>query len=160
MVIELPQNYTASDREDEQRLAYFREDIGVNMHHWHWHLVYPTSGPRDIIDKDRRGELFFYMHQQIIHRYNVERFCNRLGKVKSMHNFREPIPEAYFPKMVRSANNRPYASRPKNFTIKDIDRYVEGLKFTITEMEQWRDRIYTAIDAGFVVDVSSMLKVD
>ncbi|KXJ82217.1 hypothetical protein RP20_CCG014933 [Aedes albopictus] len=152
MVIELPQNYTASDREDEQRLAYFREDIGVNMHHWHWHLVYPTSGPREIIDKDRRGELFFYMHQQIIHRYNVERFCNRLGKVKSMHNFREPIPEAYFPKMVRSANNRPYASRPNNFTIKDIDRYVEGLKFTITEMEQWRDRIYTAIDAGFVVD--------
>lgn len=37
--IEIEMNFTASDREQEQRLAYFREDIGVNMHHWHWHLV-------------------------------------------------------------------------------------------------------------------------
>lgn len=33
-VIDIPVNYTATDREGEQRLAYFREDIGVNMHHW------------------------------------------------------------------------------------------------------------------------------
>lgn len=32
--IDIPKNYTATDREDEQRMAYFREDIGVNMHHW------------------------------------------------------------------------------------------------------------------------------
>ncbi|EDS45573.1 phenoloxidase subunit 1 [Culex quinquefasciatus] len=153
-VIDIPMNFTASDREDEQRLAYFREDIGVNMHHWHWHLVYPTSGPIEVIDKDRRGELFFYMHQQIIHRYNVERFCNLLGRTKSMHNFREPIPEAYFPKMVRSADARPFAARPQNFTLKDIDRDAEGFKFTISEMEQARDRIYAAIDAGFVEDKS------
>lgn len=29
--VELKMNFTASDREFEQRLAYFREDIGVNM---------------------------------------------------------------------------------------------------------------------------------
>lgn len=32
--VDIPLNFTASDREIEQRLAYFREDIGVNMHHW------------------------------------------------------------------------------------------------------------------------------
>lgn len=32
--IEIQLNFTASDREPEQRIAYFREDIGVNMHHW------------------------------------------------------------------------------------------------------------------------------
>jgi tyrosinase len=74
-------------------LAYFREDIGVNLHHWHWHLVYPTRGPREIVNKDRRGELFFYMHTQIIARYNVERFCNKLDKVKPLNNLREPVPE-------------------------------------------------------------------
>lgn len=46
VMIEVPRNFTASDLEDEQRLAYFREDIGVNMHHWHWHLVYPCKCPK------------------------------------------------------------------------------------------------------------------
>lgn len=41
MPVEIKMNFTASDREPEQRVSYFREDIGVNMHHWHWHLVYP-----------------------------------------------------------------------------------------------------------------------
>lgn len=58
-------NFSASDREPEQRVAYFREDIGVNMHHWHWHLVYPGEGPIEIVRKDRRGELFYYMHAQV-----------------------------------------------------------------------------------------------
>lgn len=66
----IPRDYTATDLEEEHRMAYWREDIGINLHHWHWHLVYPfTSTNRAIVAKDRRGELFFYMHQQIIARY-------------------------------------------------------------------------------------------
>lgn len=65
MPIEIEMNFSASDREPEQRVAYFREDIGVNMHHWHWHLVYPGEGPVEIVRKDRRGELFYYMHAQV-----------------------------------------------------------------------------------------------
>lgn len=65
MHVDIPINYTASDKEAEQRLAYFREDIGVNMHHWHWHLVYPGEGEDRIVRKDRRGELFYYMHNQV-----------------------------------------------------------------------------------------------
>lgn len=62
--IDIPLNFTASPRDKEQRMAYFREDLGVNMHHWHWHLVYPTS-PIEVANKDRRGELFYYMHSQV-----------------------------------------------------------------------------------------------
>lgn len=48
------------------RLWYFREDLGINLHHWHWHLVYPfEASDRNIVAKDRRGELFYYMHQQV-----------------------------------------------------------------------------------------------
>lgn len=69
MPVTIPVNYTANDSEPEQRVAYFREDIGINLHHWHWHLVYPfDSADRAIVNKDRRGELFYYMHQQIIAR--------------------------------------------------------------------------------------------
>lgn len=70
MPITIPQNYTASEVEPEQRVAYFREDIGINLHHWHWHLVYPFDArDRSIVNKDRRGELFYYMHQQIVARF-------------------------------------------------------------------------------------------
>lgn len=69
MPIVIPQNYTASEAEPEQRVAYWREDIGINLHHWHWHLVYPPeAADRAIVDKDRRGELWYYMHQQTIAR--------------------------------------------------------------------------------------------
>ena len=65
----IPKDYTASDADPEHRVAYFREDMGINLHHWHWHLVYPfQSANREIVAKNRRGELFYYMHQQIVAR--------------------------------------------------------------------------------------------
>lgn len=65
MPIEIPKDFTASDEEEEHRLFYFREDLGINLHHWHWHLVYPFDAHIEVVKKDRRGELFYYMHQQI-----------------------------------------------------------------------------------------------
>uniref|UniRef100_A0A182NH37 Tyrosinase copper-binding domain-containing protein n=1 Tax=Anopheles dirus TaxID=7168 RepID=A0A182NH37_9DIPT len=154
MVIDIKPNYTASDREDEQRMAYFREDIGVNMHHWHWHLVYPGDGPDEIVRKDRRGELFYYMHSQLIGRYNIDRFCARLKKVRHLTNLREPVPEAYFPKMIRSSNNRSYPARAANSTLQDIDRVDNNTVVAVGDLERWRDRIHEAIDQGFVLDTA------
>ena len=74
-------DYTASDLEEEHRLWYFREDMGINLHHWHWHLVYPfEASDRRIVDKDRRGELFYYMHQQVSNHPNTR-------STKSIENF-------------------------------------------------------------------------
>ncbi|EDS34231.1 phenoloxidase subunit 1 [Culex quinquefasciatus] len=154
MVIDIKQNFTASDREEEQRMAYFREDIGVNMHHWHWHLVYPGDGPDSVVKKDRRGELFFYMHSQLIARYNMDRFCNQLASVKNFTNFRETIPEAYFPKMLRSSNNRSYPGRHRNIALQDVNRIDNGTIVQVNDLERWRDRILEAIDQGFVLDNS------
>lgn len=57
-------------------LSYFREDYDFNDHHWHWHMVYPFPGIiRDGKQQrviDRQGELFLYMHSQMIARYNAE----------------------------------------------------------------------------------------
>jgi len=99
MPITIPRDYTASDLDPEHRLWYFREDLGINLHHWHWHLVYPfEASDRSIVAKDRRGELFYYMHQQVIARYNAERFSNNLARVLPFNNLRDPIAEGYFPK--------------------------------------------------------------
>ncbi|XP_071448896.1 phenoloxidase 1-like [Hetaerina americana] len=150
--IEIQRDYTASDLDIEHRVAYFREDIGINLHHWHWHLVYPFNGPREIVNKDRRGELFYYMHQQIQARYNFERFCNGLGRVKRLHDFREPIPEGYFSKLDNTMASRVYASRPANMVLQDINRDVDQLVFDIQDLERWRDRIIEAIQLGRVIN--------
>ncbi|XP_050679709.1 phenoloxidase subunit 1 isoform X2 [Leptidea sinapis] len=147
MPIVIPQNYTASEWDLEQRVAYFREDIGLNLHHWHWHLVYPfDASDRAIVAKDRRGELFYYMHQQIIARYSAERLCNDLGFPRRYNNFREPIEEGYFPKLDSQVASRAWPPRFAGSTIRDLDRPVDQIRSEVSELETWRDRFVEAIN--------------
>ncbi|XP_044743292.1 phenoloxidase 1-like [Chrysoperla carnea] len=148
--IVLPRDYTASNLEPENRIAYFREDLGIYLHHWHWHLVYPFEGPRDIVAKDRRGELFYYMHQQIIARYNFERFCNKLPRVKRLVDYKQPMKEAYYSKLDSLVSSRAWPSRSANMVCKDLNRPVNRLKQDLDEMARWTDRIHEAINSGFV----------
>nr|8JI8_A Chain A, TK receptor [Aedes aegypti]8JI8_B Chain B, TK receptor [Aedes aegypti]8JI8_C Chain C, TK receptor [Aedes aegypti]8JI8_D Chain D, TK receptor [Aedes aegypti] len=154
MPIVIPKDFTASDLDEEHRLWYFREDIGVNLHHWHWHLVYPGDGPDSVVRKDRRGELFYYMHSQLIARYNFERFCNRLQRVKRLNNLREPIAEGYFPKLDSLVASRTWPGRVDNAVIKDLNRELDQIKQDVSDLERWIDRIYEAVHQGYVVDES------
>lgn len=155
MPIIVPKDYTASDLDEEHRLWYFREDVGINLHHWHWHLVYPfEANDRSIVAKDRRGELFYYMHQQLVARYNFERFSNRLPRVKRFNNLREPIAEPYFPKMDSLVASRAWPARAANTQLRDLNRELDQIKNDVADLERWRDRFYEAIHQGFVVDVS------
>ncbi|XP_022907908.2 phenoloxidase 1-like [Onthophagus taurus] len=153
--IEVPLTYTATGLEEEQRLAYFREDIGVNSHHWHWHLVYPHSGNE--ANKDRRGELFFYMHQQIIARYNFERFSNNLNRVIPWSDWHTPIKEAYFPKLDSQVAARVWPARMENQQIRNINR--DNISATIGELIQWNSRIADGIDSGEVRTKTGFMKL-
>ncbi|CAH1402251.1 unnamed protein product [Nezara viridula] len=150
--IEIPVDYTGSDLDHEHRLAYFREDLGINLHHWHWHLVYPHDGPDSVVKKDRRGELFYYMHQQVLARYNMERLCNKLGRVKRFINWREPMEEGYFPKLDSLVASRNWPPRFNNTKLNDVYREIDNTKFDIQDLERWRDRVFAAIHSGTVVD--------
>lgn len=119
------------------------------MHHWHWHLVYPGEGPDNVVNKDRRGELFYYMHNQVINRYNVERMCARMERVRPLNNIRAIVPEGYFPKIIRSSNNRSYPARHPNSLLQDVNRPEAVVE--LADIERWRDRIYQAIDQGYVI---------
>ncbi|XP_041769777.1 phenoloxidase 2-like [Anopheles merus] len=151
MAIPIPMNYTATDAEPEQRMAFFREDIGVNLHHWHWHLVYPASGPPEVVRKDRRGELFYYMHQQLLARYQIDRFAQGLGRIEPLANLREPVREAYYPKLLRTSNNRTFCPRYPGMMISDVARSADRLEVRIADIESWLPRVLEAIDAGFAV---------
>ncbi|KAK7790083.1 hypothetical protein R5R35_013004 [Gryllus longicercus] len=148
--LEIPLDYTATNLEPEHRVAYFREDVGINLCHWHWHLVYPFSGPPAVVRKDRRGELFYYFHQQIIARYNFERFSNRLGRVQRLLNWRDPIEEGYFPKLDSLVSSRVWPPRHAGAKLSDINREDMQITFDIQDLERWRDRIYEAIHSGRV----------
>lgn len=67
--------------------------------------------------------------------------------MKPLSNLRERIPEGYFPKIVRSLNNRAYPARPDNILLQDINR--DDNVVEIADLERWRDRIYQAIDQGY-----------
>lgn len=48
-------------------MTFFCEDIGLNNHHFKWHIVYPFASKNEkYYKKDRRGELFYYMHRQLL----------------------------------------------------------------------------------------------
>ena len=144
---------TASNLDKEHRLWYFREDLGVNLHHWHWNLVYPVqASDRSIVDKDRRGELFYYMHEQIIARYNSERFSNNLHRVMRLNNLRAPIAEGYFPKLYSSNASRAWAARAAGATLKDINRSMENFHVDLSELERWIERVHDAINQKFVIN--------
>lgn len=147
----IPIDFTASDLDPEHKLWYFREDIGINLHHWHWHLVYPFDN-ETLVRKDRRGEIFFYMHQQVVARYNSERLSNGMSIVERFSNFRAPIKEGYFPKLDTLVANRSWPPRPDGVTPSAIRRASDGLNLDIATMEQSRDRIIEAINSGVAVD--------
>lgn len=150
--IEIPRSYTASDEEIEHSLWYFREDIGVNLHHWHWHLVYPFEAFSPlIVAKHRRGELFYYMHQQVVARYNFERLSNRMDLVKPFKSLREPISEAYFPKMNSQVTNQAWPARVPNAHLSNLNRELDQIKTSITDLETWIDRFRTACENGYAV---------
>ncbi|CAH0713851.1 unnamed protein product, partial [Brenthis ino] len=146
----IPRDYTATDLDIEHRLAYFREDLGVNLHHRYWHLVYPFSGRFEIVNKDRRGELFFYMHSQIIARYNGERLNNALPRVKKFNNWDEPIPEAYYPKLDSLTTSRGWPPRQANMRWQDVNRVPDNLRVSVADMQRWRKNVEEAIATGMV----------
>lgn len=152
--LEIPRDFTASNLDPEHRLAYFREDLGINLHHWHWHLVYPFEGNRSVVDKNRRGELFYYSHQQIMARYNFERFSNRMGRSERFNDWRAPISEGYFPKLDSLVASRTWPARVPGQVLQDVNREADQLQQDVDDLYRWRDRIFAAIASGFVTDVN------
>jgi tyrosinase len=152
--LKIPMDFTATEKEEEHRLAYFREDLGANLHHWHWHLVYPLSGGKQIVAKNRRGELFYYMHQQLIARYNFERFCNKLNRVERLKDFDEPIKEAYFPKLDSVVASRSYPARVANMKLQTVDRVVDQIRQDVNDLKMWSNNIINAIHKRTVNNVS------
>ncbi|OXA56731.1 Phenoloxidase 3 [Folsomia candida] len=102
----------------ENALWYWREDVMLNSHHWYWHMAYPFT--RDMPRRDRRGELFAWMHSDFLARYHAERLCHGLQPVLPLNLQRGTIlREPYNSHLTDSNSGRPWTPRPPNVPISD-----------------------------------------
>ena len=144
---------TKADK-DEARLAWFREDPLLNEHHFHWHVVFPQTGdpnnpvpgtdPVLFFPKDRQGELFYYMHRQMLARYDVERVCLGLKPVQAYADLTKPIEVGY--------NGHLANFVPRGNGMRPGADYTSGLvgKTVTPEMANaWSDLLLQAAKSGF-----------
>ncbi len=144
----------------ESLLNWFREDPKVNEHHEHWHVVYPGFGVPDPSNpgmrhtKDRQGELFIYMHQQMIARYDTERLAVGLAPVTPLDDYAEMIQENYDPSPhleTRTSGSSmlfPFSARPSGEQMGDLGQPgTQGFE-GVSDLKQWGDNLLQAAISG------------
>lgn len=96
----------------QKELSYFTEDVGLNAYYYYFNLDYPfwLGGEEYGLNKDRRGELFYFVHQQLLARYYMERLSHGHGSIP-VFNWEEDIRTGYVPSM-RYPNGLEFPVRP------------------------------------------------
>jgi len=136
--------YTGSQKNPEQRVAYFGEDIGMNLHHVNWHMDFPFWWKDSYgYSLDRKGELFYWAHHQLSARFDAERLSNNLDRVDELY-WDRPIKEGFAPHTAYKYGGE-FPSRPDNIRFSDV----EGVA-RIRDLMIWEDRIRDAIAHGYV----------
>lgn len=147
-VVTIPANYTGQfvHTNVEQRLSYFTEDIGLNSYYYYVHADYPfwMGGEEYGLYKDRRGEFYMYMYQQILARYYMERLSNGLGKIPEL-SFYTPIKSGYYPAL-RYYNGDYFPSRENEYVVYQEETYED-----VAVVEDYETRLRKAIDSGYIM---------
>ncbi|XP_022111514.1 hemocyanin AA6 chain-like [Acanthaster planci] len=141
-----PAFITGNYRDPEFKLAWWREDCSFNSHHFHWHQSYPWTGIEGKT-KDRQGELFYYMHQQMLARYDAERIAVGLTRVEPFCNWHLPIAEGYNPQLTDYYGTYQFAARPAGMILADNWRDPSDPTLII-QQEYHRNRLLDAINTG------------
>ncbi|XP_069705756.1 allergen Cr-PI-like [Periplaneta americana] len=140
----IPVNFTA--RNQENLLAYFREDVDLNAFNMYFRYIYPSWFNTTLYGKsfDRRGEQFYYTYHQIYARYFLERLSNSLPDVKHFQ-YSKPLKTGYNPHL-RYQNGEEMPARPSNMYPTDIDL------FYIDDIKNYESSVEQALSFGFVFD--------
>uniref|UniRef100_UPI00313433C7 hexamerin 1B precursor n=1 Tax=Tribolium castaneum TaxID=7070 RepID=UPI00313433C7 len=149
----------------EQSMAYFTEDVGVNSFYYYYNLYYPywMSGEEFNLKYDNRGELFYYMYQQILARYYLERLSNGFGEI-DYFNWEVPFENGYYPTMCYP-NGLQFPARPSYSRLYEYfynygQHYgYNKYAYSYTFVKDYERRIRDAIDSGYVFTRSGQ-KVD
>ncbi|XP_049876503.1 arylphorin subunit alpha-like [Pectinophora gossypiella] len=114
---------------EEQRLAYFTEDVGMNAYYYYFHSYFPFwMSSEHKIFKERRGEVWWFYYQQLLARYYLERLSNGLGEIPEF-SWEKPIRTSYTPFM--STLYYPFIQRNGEYHI-PVEKYTEEIQFLDT----------------------------
>ncbi|XP_058830440.1 hexamerin-1.1-like [Topomyia yanbarensis] len=128
---------------DYRDLDYYHEDVGLNSFYYYFKLDYPFFLDNDKFDfkKERRGELYLYIHHQLLARYNLERFSHDKRRIMGL-TWRFPLKDGYF-SLLSYAKGIPFKSRDDNYMIRDVDYY------KVDWIKDWEMRMRKVIDDGY-----------
>lgn len=92
-------NYTGQNfiANEESRLSYYTEDIGINSNYYYLHSYYPFL-TRRVENIEKRAVTFLRYLKYMLSRYYLERLSNGLGKIPEF-SWYEPIPTGYYPQL-------------------------------------------------------------
>lgn len=109
---------------DEQRLSYFTEDVGLNAYYYYFHTILPFWWNGKVLGpfQERRGEIISYFYQQLLARYFLERLSNGLGEIPSF-SWYSPVTVGYYPFL--STWKYPFAQRSNHYLIHSEKNYEE-----------------------------------
>lgn len=165
-----------STPEEENLLNYWREDSQLNEHHGRWHEVNPLGGRPGSQPSEgtppmtnRNGELFAYMHLQMLARYDAERLCAGLSRVQAFDDdYTKKIPEGYDPgkNFGKSSDDGKewvsYRARPANAQIRDLPADGPVPASLLKDLVRYREALREAarqgtyqVDGDMPVEVSS-----
>lgn len=148
----------------EDKLDWFREDPLFNEHHEHWHIVYPFAGIHRQT-RDRQGEMFLYMHQQMLARYEAERLAVGLPRVEPLDDFSRPMDGGYHPGPFIETSFSYNAPRPPGLLIADLNREMYGFPkafvWTVSLQTENQRRLKEAVQTGYLrTPQGAQLKLD
>ncbi|KAJ8679507.1 hypothetical protein QAD02_015294 [Eretmocerus hayati] len=151
-------NYTSSLPYGENQIAYLTEDIGLNAYYSYVYLssyMMPygqhaqgayQQGGESIYSKVGHGAHYYYLHQQLLARYNLERLGQGLEPIKELDNYWEHIETPYNPYLTH-LNGAAMPSRGEHIYVTARHHNYELIKL-IRMLEQ---RILDAIHSGHVI---------
>ncbi|KRT78719.1 hypothetical protein AMK59_6997 [Oryctes borbonicus] len=155
IIIDANYSISLNDQDKELRLSYLMEDVGFNAFYYYYNIYYPFWLPKEMMyfRSDKRGEQFYYIMQQILARYYLERLSNGLGEI-SILDYSVPIRTGYYPSMVYP-NGMMFPVRPNNVWVQ-MERSMDNTRFdnnytnSYISVRDYDRRIRDAIDHGYV----------
>lgn len=111
----IPANYSGwyitYEHDQEYKLNYFTEDIGLNLYYFYFRQQFPFwLKSEEFQFPQYRGEEYLYGHKQLMTRYYLERLSNNLGKIEEFDYYKEFYP-GYYPTLTYH-NGLPFPQRP------------------------------------------------
>ncbi|XP_015593395.2 larval serum protein 1 alpha chain, partial [Cephus cinctus] len=132
--------------EPQVKTHYFTDDIGLNEFYFYFmnEVPYFMTSHEVGMPKGIRGELFLFVHKQLLVRYYFERLSNGLGEIEKF-DWSQDFPVGYHP-TISLPNGVPFPEREPWSPI-PVEKYDY-----VQEIEDVESRIYEAINSGHVID--------